>query len=89
MWGDSDIVPTGTLKEFDRTGHLPELTAPVLFVTGEFDEARPETVAQYQALVDGSRFEVLPDAGHMVYLDQPELFNTVLAEFFREVESQH
>ena len=55
--------------------------------TGQYDGARPETVEYYHGLVNGSKFEVLPDAGHAVYLDQTELFNNSLVDFFGEVES--
>lgn len=88
MWGPSEFVSTGTLKDYDRIGRLSELNLPVLFVTGQYDEARPETVEYYHGLVNGSKFEVLPDAGHGVYLDQTELFNNSLVDFFGEVESR-
>jgi proline iminopeptidase len=88
MWGPSEFVSTGTLKDYNRIGRLSELNLPVLFVAGRFDEARPETVEYYQGLVSGSKVQILPDAGHSVYLDQTELFNKSLVDFFREVESR-
>lgn len=88
MWGPSEFVSTGTLKDYDRIGRLSELNLPVLFVTGQYDEARPETVEYYHGLVNGSKFEVLPDAGHGVYLDRTDLFNNSLVDFFAEVESR-
>jgi len=88
MWGPSEFLSTGTLKDYDRIGRLPELDLPVLFVAGQYDEARPETVEYYQQLVDGSKITILPDAGHMVHLDQTDMFNSALADFFEEVESR-
>lgn len=88
MWGPSEFISTGTLKDYDRIGRLPELELPVLFVAGQYDEARPETVEYYQQLVDGSKTKILPDAGHMVHLNQTEMFNSALADFFEEVESR-
>jgi len=88
MWGPSEFVSTGTLKDYDRIGRLSELNLPVMFVTGQYDEARPETVEYYHGLINGSKFEVIPDAGHGVYLDQTELFNNSLVDFFGEVESR-
>ena len=88
MWGPTEFVATGTLIDYNRIDRLPELDLPVLFVTGQYDEARPETVKYFQGLVKGSKIEVLPDAGHAVYVDQQALFNATLNEFFAEVESQ-
>lgn len=82
MWGPSEFVSTGTLKGHDRIGRLRELDLPVLFVTGQYDEARPETVEFFQELVEGSEYKELPDAGHVVYLDQTDMFNSVLVDFF-------
>jgi proline iminopeptidase len=86
MWGPSDIVVTGTLKNHERISRLSELDLPVLFVAGQHDMARPETVERYQAMVGGSRLVVLPDAGHAVHLDQAGPLNNVLADFFIAVE---
>lgn len=89
MWGPTEFVATGTLIDYNRIDRLPELDLPVLFVTGQYDEARPETVRHFQGLVEGSRLEVLPDAGHAVYVDQQVLFNATLVDFFADVEAQH
>lgn len=88
MWGPSEFVVTGTLREYDRIGQLPALELPVLFVAGQYDETRTETMLYYQQQVAGSKLEILPDAGHMVNLDQTELFNKALSDFFDHVESE-
>lgn len=88
MWGPSEFIANGTLKDYDRIGRLQELELPVLFVTGQYDEARPETVRYFHELVQSSEFKVLPDAGHGVFLDQTDMFNNTLADFFEEVESR-
>lgn len=87
LFGPSEFVAEdGTLKDYDRTGRLSELDLPVLFIAGQYDKARPESVEIYQAMVDGSRLEILPDAGHAVHLDQTELLNSTLVDFFSAVE---
>ena len=57
-----------------------------LTTRGQYDGSRPETVEYYQHLVDGSKIKILPDAAHMVHLDQTDMFNSVLVDFFEEVE---
>ena len=86
MWGPSEFVSTGTLRDFDRTDRLHELSLPVLFLVGEYDEARPETMREFQELVSGSQVTVIPDAAHLSNWDQPEAFNAAVNEFLAGVE---
>ena len=86
MWGPSEFVSTGTLRDHNRIDRLPELDLPTLFLVGEYDEARPETMREFQALVPTSSVEVIPDAGHASHVDQPEAFNAAILEFLAEVE---
>ncbi len=88
MWGPSEFLSTGTLREYDRLDRLPELDLPVLFLAGEYDEARPATMREFQALVPGSVVTILPDAGHGSNVDQPELFNAAVREFLAGVEGR-
>lgn len=86
MWGPSEFLSTGTLRDYDRIDRLPELDLPVLFLAGEYDEARPETMREFQALVPGSSLTIIPDAGHVSNVDQPEAFNAAVNEFLAAVE---
>lgn len=88
MWGPQEFYATGTLVDFDLTDRLHEIDVPVLFMTGEFDEARPETVAGFQKLIPGSRFTVIADAGHATLAKKPEEYRTILENFFDAVESR-
>jgi proline iminopeptidase len=86
MWGPSEFVSTGTLRDYDRIDRLAELELPTLFLVGEHDEARPETMREFQALVPGSIVKVIPGAAHMVNVDQPAAFNEALNAFLATVE---
>ena len=88
MWGPSEFVSTGTLRDYDRTGDLGLLDLPVLFLVGEYDEARPETMREFIQHVPGSSLTVIPDAGHLSNVDQPEAFNAAVNDFLREVEGR-
>jgi len=57
-----------------------------MFLVGQYDEARPETMAEFQALVPGSVVKVIPEAGHLVNVDQPEAFNEAISAFLASVE---
>ncbi|MCI0433724.1 MAG: proline iminopeptidase-family hydrolase [Gemmatimonadetes bacterium] len=88
MWGPSEFTGTGTLRDYDRTDRLGELTVPVLFTAGRYDEAVPSTVAWYQSLVPGARLVILENSAHMTMLDEPERYVEVIREWLSEVESR-
>ncbi|MEK9135668.1 MAG: proline iminopeptidase-family hydrolase, partial [Bacteroidota bacterium] len=88
MQGPSEFTITGTLKNYDRTSHLPEITVPTLFTTGRYDEAAPATVQFYQSLVPGSQLVILENSGHLTMQDEPERYVQVVREFLRRVEKQ-
>ena len=88
MWGPQEFYATGTLVDFDVTDRLYEIDVPVLFLTGQFDEARPETVAGFQKLVPGSQFTIIMDAGHATLSKKPEEYRAVLENFLDSVEDE-
>ena len=87
MWGPTEFTATGTLANLDRIGQLPDLKVPTLFVVGEYDEIPVETVLEFQELVARSIVEVIEDAGHMVHIDQPALFNAAVKNFLAGIDS--
>lgn len=68
----------------DRTGALAKLDRPTLIIAAagspELQAQRDMAIAARQA-----RLEVIENAGHAVFLDQPERFATVLARFLNGV----
>jgi proline iminopeptidase len=86
MWGPTEFYATGTLENFDVSARLHEIDVPVLFMTGEFDEARPETVREFQKQVRGSKLQVIKDAAHASLSRQPEEYRRVLEEFLDSVD---
>jgi len=88
MWGPSEFTATGTLRSYDRTSRLGELHLPVLYTTGEFDEARPPTVIYYQSLTPGAQFALIPGSAHLTSIDAPEAFADTVSRFLRSVEGR-
>jgi proline iminopeptidase/L-proline amide hydrolase len=73
MWGRTEFVSTGTLRNYDGEHLLERLTgARTLFVTGQYDEARPQTVQSFAARLAGSELAVIPGAGHAISIDRPD-----------------
>ena len=81
MWGPSEFTATGTLKDYDNVQSLKKVEVPALFTTGEFDEARPETVKKLSKMVNDSRFVNIPDAGHFSLNDNRQAVVRAIQEF--------
>lgn len=88
MEGPSEFTITGTLKHYDRTADLGRLHLPVLFIVGQYDEARPVTAAYYQSLVPGSKLVVIPGAGHCGMDDQSTEYVAALRKFLDGVDAR-
>ena len=87
MWGPTEFYATGNLVNFDVTDRLYEIDVPVMFMAGEFDEARPERVAEFQKLIPGSRLEIIEDAAHASLSKKPDQYRQILKEFFASIEA--
>ena len=87
MWGPTEFHATGTLLDFDLTPRLGEIDVPVLFLAGEFDEARPETVAGFAKRVPGARLEVIDGVAHASLSKAPERYAATLEAFLDAAEA--
>src|SRR6266446_2213015 len=63
---------------------LKRLTVPVLFISGTEDIVfPPPAAAALASLVPGAKLESVPEAGHSVYFERPEIFNRLVSDFFK------
>ena len=61
---------------------LAESAIPVLFLTGEHDAIVPPYVTRLcHEAVPGSRFQIIPGAGHSAYFEKPGEFNQAVMDF--------
>jgi 3-oxoadipate enol-lactonase len=64
---------------------LSQSGIPILFLTGEYDAIVPPHIAQLcHEAVPGSRFQMIPGAGHSAYFEKPIEFNAAVMEFLLE-----
>jgi 3-oxoadipate enol-lactonase len=61
------------------------VTVPSVGLTGEHDQyAPPDAVAAFLARIPGNpRLEIIPDCGHLPFLEQPEAFAAAVNSFLR------
>ena len=60
---------------------------PTMIVTGDDDQRCLGPGLFMKNLVDRARLFVMPNTGHVLNLEEPALFNTVLDEFLSEVDA--
>ena len=72
------------MADADQRDLLPRIAVPTLLIWGEQDGRSPLTVArQFENAVPGAELVVIPGAGHVSNLEQPELFNEAVRAFCR------
>jgi cardiolipin-specific phospholipase len=70
---------------------LPALKMPVDFYYGEvdwMDSSTPKKMHEKGCFKEGSKVVIVPDAGHQVFLDNPDTFNDCLVDYMRKRETQ-
>src|SRR5258706_5525777 len=68
----------------DSTELLGGITCPTLVIVGEQDALIPPAVTQdYASRIPGAQFAVIPQAGHLSNLEQPEAFLQAMGGFWR------
>lgn len=87
MWGNSEFVVSGNLKDFNVAKDLARIKIPSLFIVGEYDEVRESDVRSYQQRMQNARVAVIKDAAHMSMVDQPQLFAETVASFLQKTEA--
>ena len=77
-------LETGLMAETDQRDLLPLITSPTLLIWGELDVRSPLSVAgEFERLIPDTKLVVIPEAGHVSNLEQPEQFNEAVREFCR------
>ena len=70
----------------DSTPMLPTVKVPTLVITGEEDELIPVDESRAMATaIPGATLVIVPRAGHLANLEQPEAFNNALHEFLAKL----
>lgn len=88
MWGRSEFVSTGTLRDYDGEPLLARLDgARTLFMVGQHDEARPATALGFAARVPGAELAVIPGAAHGTFNDRPDESVAVLRGWLRRQDA--
>jgi len=82
MWGShGEFVIDGNLKSVEYVDRLSTIHVPTLVLVGDHDECAPSLSKQMHEKIGGSQLVILPNSGHMNFVDQPELWHKAVGEF--------
>ncbi|UOQ99385.1 proline iminopeptidase-family hydrolase [Hymenobacter sp. 5317J-9] len=81
MWGKNETTSTGNMKNYSRVASLKNLTLPVLYLCGRYDEATPTSTAYFQQRTPHARLVVLENASHTAYREVPEAYFKAVRDF--------
>ncbi|MCJ7537074.1 MAG: alpha/beta hydrolase, partial [Anaerolineales bacterium] len=70
----------------DSTQLLGQIEAPTLIIHGLDDQIIPMHDSEaMRAGIPNSQLEIIPDAGHLLNLEQPEIFNRIVTDFINQL----
>jgi 3-oxoadipate enol-lactonase len=76
----------GMAQRPDATLLLSRIACPALLLVGQFDALTPvEEMRALAQAIAGSRFEIIPDAGHMTPIENPAATTAAIARFLATV----
>jgi pimeloyl-ACP methyl ester carboxylesterase len=71
---------------YDLTEQMKKLDVPTLIATGDEDDPCLEPGILMKRTIPAAALIVFPNTGHALNLEEPDLFNRTLADFFHQVE---
>lgn len=84
MWGRTDFKGTGTLKDYDLSARLNNITVPTLMICGEYDEAMPRSCRRFSWKISTSETVIVPDAGHQTLFEAEAFYVETVRRFIQK-----
>jgi len=71
----------------DARSHLPAVACPTLVVCGDADQLTPpEYSREIAELIPGATLVMLPQCGHMLTMERPDLVNAALVQWLQQLK---
>jgi 3-oxoadipate enol-lactonase len=84
------VETLGSILAQNFTQSLSSMTMPSLVLSGTEDiSTPPATAAALAQVIPGAQLRILENAGHFSCLDQPQVFNKTVLEFFMHVMNKN
>jgi pimeloyl-ACP methyl ester carboxylesterase len=72
---------------YDLVGEMKKIAIPTLVMAGDEDDPCLEASVLMKRAITTAGLAILPKTGHALNLEEPALFNSLVDEFFHQVES--
>jgi L-proline amide hydrolase len=86
MNGPSEFHVIGSLKDWDITDRLAQITTPTLLVSGRHDEATPLIVGQIHERIPGAQWVLFEESSHMPHVEEPDRFLAAVEAFLATID---
>jgi pimeloyl-ACP methyl ester carboxylesterase len=73
---------------YDLVEQMKLMTTPALVMAGDEDDPCLEASLLMKRTIPSAGLAILPRTGHALNLEEPALFNSLVAEFFHQVEAE-
>jgi 3-oxoadipate enol-lactonase len=74
------------IRDMDLREAIRSITVPTLITVGEHDQGTPVAAAQFiHGRIAGSQLKIVPDAAHMLNIEQAAVFNQTMLGFLKTV----
>ena len=83
-WGPNEYQPLGSLKDFEYTDQLNQISQPTLICSGTQDICTPVVAASLYEHIPHSRWHLFRHSRHMCFVDAHEEYCEVLADWLQE-----
>ena len=70
------------IQGLDYLNDVHRINVPVTMIVGAKDVPLPDAMAELQTRIPGAKLEVIPNAGHLPNIDQPDAFDAALLRHF-------
>lgn len=80
-WGPNEYMALGTLKDYNYTARLHEISAPCLITSGTNDLCTPLIAKTMYDRIPNSRWELFEGARHMSFVEQNDKYCEILTQW--------
>ena len=89
MWGPTEFRASGSLATYDASHLLPRVDGNrILFVVGQYDEARIDTVQDFVALTPGAELAVVPGGSHAFIAERPDVSEAIYRDWMTRIDAR-
>ncbi|MCL4148366.1 UNVERIFIED_CONTAM: hypothetical protein GTU68_005894, partial [Idotea baltica] len=86
MWGPNEFTLTGSLAEVNQGPAIAEISIPLLFTCGRYDEATPETTHALYENAQNAEIEIFEHSSHSAHFEEREAYVKRLRKFLAHAE---